>query len=463
LADELAGVPDRTRPVGDLVERQPGRRGLAGEDSLERRVSDVSTPIPDGRGRWRLTLHKRQFDGSTWQQTMIGQLDSARTRKLVQAWDMPATFTFDMDGHASDCALISELQHDVIAWRWDETAGADIPVYRGMVDASEDRIDEQSHAVTFTCHDYLAMLNRRMITFSMQTVYSADQDAMAFNFLDYASRVCESTDGGTVFTAGRFLPLFMEYVNPNGSNRGSTPSSGISRSHADQGNQVCLTELDALAKLTNGFDYDVKPLCMNGDRGTEGAAGSAPFDALRIFFPRQGVTNNAAAFAYGSSVSKVQRQVTAADYTNYWRTIGNNQSAIVAPQVYGENWNSDANSTTVGTFMSGDQAASTTDNPWLGAVAAGKIGLYGTLVPTYVVTLTPGWYSWGLFYMGDTVPLIINSGRLGVMNTQRVLGITYNIGDDGAEDVDVVLGRATTTLGGMMRAQDHNINALARR
>jgi hypothetical protein len=44
-----------------------------------------------------------------------------------------------------------------------------------------------------------------------------------------------------------------------------------------------------------------------------------------------------------------------------------------------------------------------------------------------------------------------------------VLGITYNIGDDGQEDVEVVVGRATTTLGGMMRAQTHDIRALARR
>jgi hypothetical protein len=423
----------------------------------------VSTPIPPGRGRWRLTLHQRQFSGLTWTQTLVVQLDSARNRKLVQAWDMPATFTFDVDGHASDAAVISELHHDVIVWRWDENSGADIPMFRGMVDASEDQIDEQSHTVTFTCHDYLAMLSRRMITWSMESVQTFDQDNMAFQFLDYANRRCESTDGTTVFTAGRYIPLLMEYVNPNGSNRGSAPSTGINRTHADQGNQVCLTELDALAKLTNGFDYDVKPLCMTTDRGIEVTVGSATCDALRVFFPQQGVTNSSAEFAYGSSVSKVQRQVTAADYTNYWRTIGNNQSATVAPQNYGENWNSDANSTTVGTFMSGDQASSTTDNPWLGAVAAGRIGLYGTLVPTYVLTLTPGWYTSGRFAMGDTVPVIINSGRLGVTNTQRVLGITYNIGDDGQEDVEVVVGRATTTLGGMMRAQDHNINALARR
>jgi hypothetical protein len=424
----------------------------------------VTTPLPDGRGRWRLTLHTRQFSDVTWSTTIIAQLDSARNRKLVQAWDMPATLTFDMDGRSSDCALVQELQHDVIAWRWDEASDGDVPVFRGWVDASDDQIDEESHVVTFTCHDYLAMLSRRLITWSMESVQTFDQDNMAYQFLDYAYRRCESTDGATVFTAGRYVPLFMEYVHPDGTNRGSAPSTGINRTHADQGNQVCLSELDALAKLANGFDYDVKPLCMNGDRATELPPGGGERDALRIFFPAQGVTNTGVQFAYGASVSKVQRQVTSADYSNYWRTIGNNQSATVAPQLWGESWNGDANSTTVGTFMSGDQAASTTDNPWLSSGAAGKVALFGTLVPTYVLTLMPGWYTWGAFHMGDTVPLIIQSGRLNVNTTsQRVLGITYNVGDDGQEDVDVVVGRSTTTLGGMIRSQDRAINALSRR
>jgi hypothetical protein len=424
----------------------------------------VSTPIPAGRGRWRLTLHRRPFNDQFWTTSLIAQLDSARSRKLVQAWDMPAVLTFDMDGRSSDCALVAELQCDVIAWRWDENSGADIPVFRGMVDASDDQIDEQSHVVTFTCHDYLAMLSRRMITWSMETVQNADQDTVALQFLNYANTLCESTDGGTVFSAGSYLPLYMEYVNPNGSNRGSTASSGITRTHPDQGNQVCLTEFDALAKLVNGFDYDIKPLCMNTDRGTEVALASATHDALRVFFPSQGVTQSGITFAYGSSVSKVQRQVTSADYTNYWRTIGNNQSAAVAPQVYGEYWNGDANASTVGTFMSGDSAGSTVATTWLGSAAQGKVALYGTLVPTYVLTLTPGWYTWGAFHMGDVVPLVIQSGRLKVnTTTQRVLGITYVIGDDGQEDVEIVVGRATTTLGGMLRSQDRTVEALARR
>ena len=39
--------------------------------------------------------------------------------------------------------------------------------------------------------------------------------------------------------------------------------------------------------------------------------------------------------------------------------------------------------------------------------------------------------------MGDIVPLVIQTGRLNVNTTIRVLGIAYDIGDDGQEDVDL--------------------------
>jgi hypothetical protein len=427
--------------------------------------------IPPGRGRWRLTLHKRQFADQGWAQTQIGLLDSARNRKLVQAWDMPATLTFDIDGRAPDATTVQELAHDVIAWRWDEISGTDIPVFRGMVEASDDQIDESSHVVTFTCHDYLAMLNRRVYT-GIGTDYMGsgtppvfDQDYAADQWRQWAGAPFSTypIPGQHGFSPGSYLPLYTFHANGNGSQR--TPPTGVSRTVPQQGNMVVLTQLDALAKMSNGFDYDVKPLCMNANASAQVAVNSATRDAMRIFYPSQGVTQSGITLAYGSSISKVQRQVTAADYTNYWRTIGNNGNADnSATQVIGENWNSDATATVVGTFMTADSASVTsTDTGWLNAVAAGNVGNYGVLNPTYVLTLTPNFYTWGLFNMGDTVPVVIQSGRLNVTTAQRILGITYDIGDDGQEDVEIVVARATTTLGGMLRTQSQAINALSRR
>jgi hypothetical protein len=61
------------------------------------------------------------------------------------------------------------------------------------------------------------------------------------------------------------------------------------------------------------------------------------------------------------------------------------------------------------------------------------------------------------------VPLIIHSGRLNVNTTIRIVGLTYDIGDDGQEDVSLVLGRPDTTIADIFGSTDRDVNALARR
>jgi hypothetical protein len=65
--------------------------------------------------------------------------------------------------------------------------------------------------------------------------------------------------------------------------------------------------------------------------------------------------------------------------------------------------------------------------------------------------------------MGDTVPLVVEAGRLNVNTTVRVLGITYTIGDDGQEDVALTLGRPLTTLADAFTQADRDADALTRR
>jgi hypothetical protein len=61
------------------------------------------------------------------------------------------------------------------------------------------------------------------------------------------------------------------------------------------------------------------------------------------------------------------------------------------------------------------------------------------------------------------VPLVVNHGRLAVNTTVRVMGITYNIGDDGNEDVDLVVGRPVTTFADILGATASDVEALGRR
>jgi hypothetical protein len=65
--------------------------------------------------------------------------------------------------------------------------------------------------------------------------------------------------------------------------------------------------------------------------------------------------------------------------------------------------------------------------------------------------------------MGDICPLIVIAGRLNVNTTVRVLGISYDVSDDGDEIVSLTLGRPASTLVDLFTQADRDVDALTRR
>jgi hypothetical protein len=419
-------------------------------------------PIPAGRGRWRFTLHARTFsqatgDCPTWRDTMLAQLDGARGRRLDQLWNQSAQAVFTLDGHDPAAALIQELGTELYAWRWDDTTGADVCFFRGVITQSEDQISEQAHVVTFTAWDYLKLLDRRRMAATVQTVMNAwDQDALA----DWAVR--DSWYGGT-YAPGSNLPLLVGMVDPAGAAR---LSSGVLRDRTYPGSSYYGQLFADLARVSGGFDYDVLPEPRTLGLGLANAYGPLPLgvDAVRVFYPRQGVTRTDMALVYGSNVSTVTRAVSSADYANNIRTLGNNGSANpAAAQLYADASNTDASGTVVGLWQDVQNAADVTIAATLSDQAAGALALEGVLTPTYTLGLRPGTYTPGSPNMGDTVPLVVQSGRLNVNTTVRVVGISYDIGDDGNTDVALTVGRPRVDLGQVLNATQRDVDALARR
>jgi hypothetical protein len=407
-------------------------------------------PIPGYRGRWRLTLHNRTFTPATLASTMIAELADARGRQLVQAWGTPAMLTFSMDGHSQAAALIAELEQDVVAWRYDDQTGIEMAVFRGPITTSEDQITTESHTVTYTAHDYAAVLTRRLLTGTgPYSVTGRDQDLIASDLLSAASTAQSSS--GVSFSPASYIPVTLATVNPDGTTRGLSTRL---RDRTYYASQNVFDALDALSKVSHGFDWDVQPSAVNTT------------DSLRLFYPAQGVTRtDGIALQYGSTVASVTRSVSSADYSNYVRVLGNNSSSTPTPQKYSEDWGPTALATTtpVGLWMTGNDAADVTVQSTLDDKAAGDLALDAILVPHYTLGLTPGAYRWGSPNMGDTVPLIVNSGRLDVNTSVRVLGITWDIGDDGQEDVSLVVSRPPKTLRELFSSADRDIKSLARR
>lgn len=412
-------------------------------------------PVPSGRGRWRLTLHNRTFarPPATWQSTIITELPTAYSRKLVQAWSSAATLSFNLDGWSPAAALVQELQHDIIAWRWDDTRGVDEPLFRGVVGQSEDNLDEQSHTVTFTAHDYFEMLNRRFLTTPQS--WTTDQDDIANNLLAYGSYNAVSGSGGS-FAPGSNTPLIAVSVNPDGSSRAwATGTPTRVRNYLPQ--QNIGTALDELSKVQGGFDYDVVPSWRFSPGGDNAS------DSFRIFYPRQGVTNPLV-LNYPGLVATVKRQVDSANYANYERVLGNNQSSLASTaQLASEAWTTDSYGVTVGLWMDNENASDVVDQATLDDRRNGYLNTMAVLQPLYSLTLRAGAYYSGLFYMGDTVTLVVQSGRLNVNTQVRIMGIEYDIGDDGDENIVLTVGRPDTTLLDMMAATSSDVEALARR
>ena len=412
-------------------------------------LAAIPTAVPPGRGRWRLHLQARQF-GPAARSAPLAELTSARSRRLEQTYNAPAQLTFTLSGRSPDAAALAELRSDVVATRWDEITGRDVIAFRGIVAQTEDQISEQEHTVTVTCHDYAKMLERRLLTGSWAFT-QLEQDEIVRELIALASSV--TTSAGAGFGAGSYLPLVAAPVNPDGSAR-VTPSGQL-RDRAYLGNQKLDEALSNLAAVINGFDYDVAPY----------GAGTA--DALRVFYPYQGVQRFDMALVYGSSVSALTRTVNSGDYANYWRVLGQGTEDA---QVFSEATNADAVDVTVsglGLWQSGDNASDVTIQSTLDDKAHGDLAASSILTPSYTVTMRPGAYTWGSPNMGDVVPLVVRSGRLDVTPDTggwlRVVGLAFAISDDGDENVGITVGRPVRTLTQLINAPVADVNALARR
>jgi hypothetical protein len=397
----------------------------------------------------------RAFTGGTGVPTVLTEITNARGRRLEQNWDQAAMLTFTVDGMDMSTTALVELQTDVVAYRWDETSptGGEVEMFRGIVAHSADTVDEQSHSVTFTCYDYIKMLERRLVTTTVD--YSAatiGQDDLVALLLNQATGTYSSS--GVSLSPGAYLPLQVYFCAPDGTPR--VQGAGVAQRNRTYLPSTLISQaLDDLAKVQGGYDYDCLPM-----------AGGAP-DEFRVFWPQQGLTRAEPVLLYGSNVSSLTRTVTSSDYANYWRAVGNAANIDpAAPQLYSEVWDNNANNVSVvpvGLWMNADNAPDVSIQSTLDQQAAGDLAVSGQLVPSYSLSLTPGWWTHRAVNMGDVVPLVVNSGRLNVNTTIRVLGIAYDIGDDDTEDVTLTVGRPAVSLLDLVTQADNTVDALTRR
>jgi hypothetical protein len=65
--------------------------------------------------------------------------------------------------------------------------------------------------------------------------------------------------------------------------------------------------------------------------------------------------------------------------------------------------------------------------------------------------------------MGDTVPLLINSGRLQVSSSLRIVGMEWTVGDDGTELLALTVGTPRRKFNDPVKEIGSNVHALTLR
>lgn len=337
----------------------------------------------------------------------IAELTEARSRRLDFALDDAGKAGWTLPGRHPQTALVDEMETDLIVAR-DGTA-----LFRGRINASDDTISPDVHTCTFSAIDYRGMLDRRIVwPGSTATFAQVDQAQIA------ATLIADSQALGTLGITTTVTP------------------TGIKRDRTYDVGSTIGDLITSLGRAINGFEWDISPTL-----------------AFRVWYPTRGVTTPVFVAEYGRTVSDVRRTVASGDFTNALRFSGKDEvpaaTRTIPPGPEGR-WERQAGNPDLTTAAA------------IAEQADGAIAAYSTIRPSYGLTLAPGVWAPGVVWLGDQVRLIIRSGRLDVDTTARVVGVSFDIGEDGQEDVSLQVSRYRSDLPERLAGYQDRLDRLER-
>jgi hypothetical protein len=367
----------------------------------------ITTAAFDPRLAGPADLPRYQFVAVRPSGAGVAELTEARARRVSFALDDAATATFTIPGRHPQAALVDELETDLVVARNGSA------IFLGRVNASDDQIGADAHDVTFSAVDYRGMLDRRMIWPGSRKAFTAtDQGLIVKALVDDTQRL------GT---------LRLTFGNM---------ATGVLRDRTYDDGQTIGELIGNLGRCIGGFEWDVSPTRQ-----------------LRIFYPQRG---NPVPWVleYGANVTDVRRTVQSSDFANAIRYSGADTIAAttrtVAPGIEGRFER-----------QFGDPDIKLA--PTLAQNADAKIVETSTIVPSYDVTLLPGAYDLARAWLGDTVRLLVRSGRLDVDTSYRITGVDVELDDEGVETVGLTLGTYRGTFPQRLAGYQGRLDRLERR
>ena len=374
--------------------------------------------VPAGRGRWRFLLCDRNG-------VDLAELVDAVTRKVTFDLSLPAQATFTISGRSPQVPDIGELYTDLRCYRWNDNTGRDDLLFRGRIGQTQDTLSVDVHTVSVTALDYRAMLSRRVIPYWLFWT-QVEQLQIAEDLVNHANTLNFYWTPPPFGTNGSLgIQPFGGRLNPDSTPLG-TAAVTMLRDRTYQGGETVGEMVDNLSNCLGGFEWEI----------------GADLQA-RFWYPQRGVTVENWVAEYGSTVASLTRTVNSSTYANWVRVTGKALDPALPPMfstAYQTNL-SDPGQTPWGIWQSPGSYPDISDQTTLDQQAAGLLATTALLEPSYVLDLMPGTWNPSECWLGDTVRVVINSGRLAVDNAFRVQTVAFDISDDGTEV------HATLTLG----------------
>lgn len=318
------------------------------------------------------------------------ELTAARGRTITWRLDGACTAQFTIDGRHDEAAQVVALATDLHIY---DPQG--VKRFRGRIGPETDDIGPNTHTSQFTAIDYRGMLAHRHTGATGATYTATAAGAIAWDLIADS----QALSGGNW-----------------GITDGVGAAGGTARDKTIDPGKPLAESINELARLDNGMEWEIDAdLAINRWYPTRGAANGVVLD-------------------FGGLVSRVRRQLDPSDFANSALATGAQGLTPVAAVTAGigadprGRWETAAGFPTISVQSTLDDKA-----PWM-------LDQASTLRAVYSVTMAPGrWEGATHIWLGDTVTLAINSGRLAVNDPFRVIEVSVQPGGDGGEVVTLGL------------------------
>ena len=325
----------------------------------------------------------------------VGALTAATSRKLSFFVDQAATAAFTMPGEHPQTAQIAELSVDVFASR------DGVALFRGRVANSSDQLNADTLTSTFAALDYRGMLGRRILWQGVTRSFrGADQADIAWQMI-----------ADTQALAGGSL----------GITRGAAAATGVLRDRDYDPGKNLGEALTQLGDVQGGFEWEV-----DAQR------------AFNLWHPARG-RQTSLVLTYGRDIVELSRTLDASAFANAIRFNGS--QATTADEVTVSTWDPE-----MGRWDGQKSDPNLVLQSTVDERAASELADASTLTPAYQVTVAEGRWDPTQIWIGDTVTLVVQSGRLNINAQYRIVQVDITLSDDGGEKVQLAVQAAPAAL-----------------